>query len=172
MAVRGGGGSCFERFHSSMVPDYPFFCYRTKPPSAFHPFSFNPAVVLVLRHLHHLLSAAIRVRVTRRHRPSIFLFDRFFPDGRADATDASAAVALCMCSVACIRCESWTKLFGCTVLQKDRALTWMHFQPGCFCFCRCRCRCWPLQRRGRVPEGCLCQTRSPPCRSLCFKRIL
>lgn len=29
---RGGGGSCFERFHSSMVPDYPSFCYHTVRP--------------------------------------------------------------------------------------------------------------------------------------------
>lgn len=88
LAVRGGGGSCFERFHSSMVPDYPSFCYRTKPPSAFTAVKppppppvppFNPAGVLVLLHLHRLLSAAIRVLVIRRHRPSIFLFDRFFP---------------------------------------------------------------------------------------------
>ena len=35
-----------------------------------------------------------------------FLFDRFFPGVRAAATDAPAAVALCMCSLACIRCES------------------------------------------------------------------
>ena len=133
LAERGGGGSCFERFHSSMVPDYPSFCYRTKPPSAFTAAPvppFNPAGVLVLLRLHRLLSAAIRVLVIRRHRPSIFLFDRFFPGGRAAATDAPAAVALCMCSLACIRCESWTRLFGCTVFQKDRALTWMHFQPG------------------------------------------
>jgi hypothetical protein len=29
-----GGGSCFERFHSSMVPDYPSFCYRVAQPPA------------------------------------------------------------------------------------------------------------------------------------------
>lgn len=54
----------------------------TKPPSAFHP-SFNPAGVLVL--LRHRLSVAIRVLVTRRHRSSIFLFDRFFPPARGAA---------------------------------------------------------------------------------------
>lgn len=92
---RGGGGSCFERFHSSMVPDYPSFCYHTVRPC--------PPLLRLVRP-----SLAIRVLVALRHRPSIFLFDRF----SLPAVPAlhRPFAALCMCILACIRCEGWTGL--------------------------------------------------------------
>lgn len=105
MDARGQGGSCFERFHSSMVPDYPSFCYR-----AVHP---CPLLRLVRS------SPAIRVLVALRHRPSIFLFDRFSLPAPVPALHHPFA-ALCMCILACIRCEGWTGL--------DRTI-WVHDSP-------------------------------------------
>lgn len=98
-----------------MVPDYPSFCRR-----AVHP---CPLLRLVRS------SPAIRVLVALRHRPSIFLFDRFSLPAAVPALHYPFT-ALCMCILACIRCEGWTGLdstgvdyLGTLSAQRGRALT-------------------------------------------------
>lgn len=88
-----------------------------------------------------------------------FFTRSIFPDGRATATAAPAVVALCMCSLVCIRCESRTRLFGCAPHQKDRGSNVDALSAG-----NAGRRALPLlqRRRGdvrrgaKVPHGSLC----------------
>lgn len=125
LVERGGGGSCFERFHSSMVPDYPSFCslpyLSPRPPSP------PPPLLLQPRRRPPRPPPPPPAPIGRDSRPrhtsasaKHFFIRSIFPPPppppraaaaaatttAATATDAPAAVALCMCSLACIRCES------------------------------------------------------------------
>lgn len=104
MRTRGEeeNGSLDEGAGAAALSGFTLQWSRTIPPSATVPCTPRPLLRLVRP------SLAIRVLVALRHRPSIFLFDRFSLPA-VPALHCPFA-ALCMCILACIRCEGWTGL--------------------------------------------------------------